>query len=48
MISYLIFASLNALLKNKIGYSNPSVFFCSKTAANVLDEAKENIRNSLE
>jgi hypothetical protein len=48
MISYLISASLNALLKKEIGCSNPSVFFYSKTTANVSKEEKENIRNSLE
>jgi hypothetical protein len=48
MISYLISASLNALLKKEIGFSNPSVFLYSKTTTNVSDEAKENIRTSLE
>jgi hypothetical protein len=48
MISYLISASLNALLKKEIGFSNPSAFFCRKTMVNVSNEAKENIINYLE
>jgi hypothetical protein len=48
MISYLIYAFLNALLKKEIGYSNPSEFFYSKTTSNVSNEAKEKIKNSLE
>jgi hypothetical protein len=48
MISYLISASLNALLKKEIGYSKPSVFFYRKTTTNVSNEVKENIRDTLE
>jgi hypothetical protein len=48
MISYLISASLNALLKKEIGCSHPSSFFCNKTVATVSKEEKEKIRKSLE
>jgi hypothetical protein len=48
MISYLISASLNALLKKEMGCSRPSSFFCNKTGATVSKEEKEKIRKSLE
>jgi len=48
MISYLVSASLSALLKKEMSCSNPFVFLYNKTTANVSDEAKENIRNYLE
>jgi hypothetical protein len=47
-MSYFISASLNALIKKEMGYSNPSVFFVNKTTATVSKEAKEKIRKSLE
>jgi hypothetical protein len=48
MISYLISASLNALLKKAMGFSHPSSFLCNKTVATVSKEAKEKTRKSLE
>jgi len=47
-MSYFISASLNALLKKAMGYSNPPTFFCNKTATTVSKEAKEKIRKFLE
>jgi hypothetical protein len=47
-MSYLIFESVNAWIKNEMGYSNPSIFFCNKTIATVSKEANKKIRNSLE
>ena len=39
--------SLRVLLKNAIGCSRPSIFFCNRTTASVSSDAKENVRISL-
>jgi hypothetical protein len=47
-MSYFIFVSLNAWLKNEMGFSNPSIFFYNKTVSTVSKEENEKIRKSLE
>jgi hypothetical protein len=48
MISYLISASLNALLKKAMGFSHPSSCFYNNTTATILKEEKEKTRKGLE
>lgn len=43
MILYFKEASLKALLKNSIGCSYPSLFFCNSTTAIICSDAKEKI-----
>ena len=44
MILYFKGASLNALLKNAIGYSCPFEFFCNRTTATVCSNANEKMK----
>jgi hypothetical protein len=47
-MSYLNSASLSALLKKEMGFSNPASFFYSRTEATVSKEAKEKVKKSFE
>ena len=46
MILYFRGASLNALLKNAIGFSCPFKFFCNRTVATMCSDANEKMKKS--